>query len=128
MSGCRSSRSGIITGMVTIALVVMLAACGQVSKTDPMSEALVEAAAKGNIREVERLIGAGVDLDTRDRTGRTPLMAATQKGHLDLVKLLLDKGAQINAKDKSGETALSLARQRGPKELRDLLREYGAKE
>ena len=128
MATRKPSRGRVITGMVTIALVVMHAACGEVDRTDDMGDALLEAAAKGNIEEVERLIGAGADLDSRDRNGRTPLMEATQKGHLDVVKLLVDKGAQINARGTSGETALSLARQRGPKELRDLLREYGAQE
>jgi ankyrin repeat protein len=41
------------------------------------------------------LLDKGADLESKDNTGRTPLLCATEKSHEAMVKLLLDKGAKI---------------------------------
>ena len=52
-----------------------------------------QAASKGNIDEVERLIGKGIDVRSE---GSTALTNAIISGDLDLLKYLLCKGAKID--------------------------------
>ncbi|KAF5120440.1 Ankyrin repeat, PH and SEC7 domain containing protein secG [Metarhizium anisopliae] len=55
-----------------------------------------------------------VDVDSKDKTGRTPLSRAAEKGHEAVVKLLLETGrVNLEAKDKYGWTPLSWAAQNG---------------
>jgi ankyrin repeat protein len=56
------------------------------------------AAGRGDLDEVNRLLGAGADPDARDDVDNaTPLHFAANAGHLDVVKRLLDAGADVNA-------------------------------
>jgi ankyrin repeat protein len=41
----------------------------------------------------------GVDPDSKDKHGRTPLSWAAENGHEAVVKLLLEKGAELESKD-----------------------------
>ena len=68
--------------------------------------ALREAARKGDLKEVIRLLNDGADINAQDQYGDTALMVASWKGHVEVVKALLDKGAEVNARDKFEYTAL----------------------
>ncbi|KAH8174609.1 ankyrin repeats (3 copies) domain-containing protein [Sarocladium implicatum] len=50
-----------------------------------------------------------LDIDAKDKTGRTALHIASQKGLSDVVTLLIENHARIDAGDKNGATALHLA-------------------
>jgi len=60
---------------------------------------LHEAARKGGLPEIERLLESGLDVDSYDEVGETPLMAAclSADAPAELVRLLLDRGADPNA-------------------------------
>ena len=80
------------------------------AKRDPSKDApLIEAATKGDVKEVERLLDEGADFNTLDRFGRNALHWAVGYGHRATVQLLLDRGADINARDRVGCTALHWA-------------------
>lgn len=49
-------------------------------------------------RIAQRLVESGVDVDTVDDSGRTPLMMAVNRNNLPLVRYLLSQGANINAR------------------------------
>lgn len=66
------------------------------------------AAAQGDIREVQRLLKMGVDIDAADRDG-TPLMRACFEGHVAVAKLLLQHGADPTLRHTMGQTALDMA-------------------
>ncbi len=71
--------------------------------------ALCEAAAIGDLAEVERLLGAGVSPDSLDPDGATALIAAAASGQVEVVDRLLEAGAEVDEQDDSGLTALIAA-------------------
>lgn len=75
---------------------------------------------------VELLLLDGLDVNTRDRTGRTLLRLAAQRGRLDAVAFLLQRRADVNARDGAGKTALQRAISGGHRKVAELLRQSGA--
>src|SRR4029079_5413368 len=57
------------------------------------------AARKGDAQAVKRLLGAGVDANTKTPYGATALSFAAEKGHLEVIRLLLRAKADVNVKD-----------------------------
>ncbi len=69
--------------------------------------AIHEAARKGDLREVERLLDSGLNVDVcDDDADETPLMAAclSTDAPVELVRLLLDRGADPNCRSATGYT------------------------
>jgi ankyrin repeat protein len=62
-----------------------------------------------------------VDLDARDRNGRTALMKAVEQGRYDVANLLLQRGADTTVRDRGGMTALDWARYLDQVEMESLL-------
>ena len=58
---------------------------------------LIEAAERGDLKVVHRLILEGVDLESRDGKRATALIRASANGHLSVMKELLSAGADPNA-------------------------------
>eukprot|EP00644_Phytophthora_capsici_P003804 jgi/Phyca11/533565/estExt2_fgenesh1_pg.C_PHYCAscaffold_150030 len=87
-----------------------------------------EAAMRGNLDRVEKLLDLGFSADAESAMGLTPLHAACQSGHLEVVRRLLSSGANVNhAHVKTGRTALMEAANRAtPSVIKELLR-YGAR-
>jgi uncharacterized protein len=79
--------------------------------------ALIEAAARGDLAAVERLLAAGAPLEARDGSGRTALLAATQGGHAHVARRLIERGADVNAQDQIQDSAFLLAGARGHTEI-----------
>lgn len=83
---------------------------------------LMEAAGKGDVDAVRKLLEKGASVNARGADGRTALMEAAYGGHKDIVRLLLDKGADVKAKKDDGADALSLTKP-GATEIREMLKE-----
>ena len=58
---------------------------------------------------VELLLDHGAQIEARDNTGVTALMAAVDSNRSEIVKLLLDRGAQVNARSNYGRIPLIIA-------------------
>jgi hypothetical protein len=71
----------------------------QAAASSDRSEALSEAARRGDAARVKQLLDEGVDVNTKFRYNRTALSFAADRGHADVVKLLIERGADVNAKD-----------------------------
>lgn len=72
------------------------------------------------------LVKRGLDVNMRDRNGRTGLHWAAEKGNVESVEVLLESGADVNAADGDGMTPLAIACMDGEYEIASALLKYGA--
>lgn len=74
-----------------------------------------DAAWRGNIAAINRLLNTGVNINSRTREGMTPLMMAAVRGHTNVIRHLLKKGANARARAGMGNnrTALIFATESG---------------
>lgn len=97
------------------------------SATDPLSpKRLVLVSRYGHDRVVEYLLQQGLDPNTPDNVGVTPLVAASEGGHLSIVNMLLTRNAQVNTAALNGQTALMAAAARGAVDVVNRLLDAGA--
>jgi uncharacterized protein len=64
---------------------------------------------RGDVQAVREMLGAGSDVNSRDRHGQTALMLAAHHGHRELVGALVEASADLNVSAKYSLTALMLA-------------------
>jgi ankyrin repeat protein len=91
-----------------------------------ISAEMIEAAKFGFLDRIKLFLAAGLDVDTKDKTGATALMVACHSGELEMVKFLLERGANVNAKNTRGITALMLSSDMTDIEMMQFLLEKGA--
>jgi ankyrin repeat protein len=96
-----------------------------------LNSSFVNHCSKGDLRLVALYAkNAGADVNARDTTGLTALMAACERGHIKVVLYLLEKGADVNAKqdsfDRKGVTAIMIASAVGNENVVKILLENGA--
>jgi ankyrin repeat protein len=94
--------------------------------TDIISQ-LCNAAAKGDLAVIEKLINMGLDPNTSDYDGRTALHISAAEGHLKLVQYLVAEGAKVNITDRWRETPLSDALRHGHDDVASFLKGKGGK-
>ncbi|XP_063216299.1 poly [ADP-ribose] polymerase tankyrase-like [Bacillus rossius redtenbacheri] len=84
--------------------------------------ALLDAAKKGSLARVQRLVTAH-NINCRDAQGRnsTPLHLAAGYNNLEVAEFLLDRGADVNAQDKGGLIPLHNASSYGHLDIAALL-------
>ncbi|XP_076394424.1 ankyrin repeat domain containing protein 6 diego isoform X1 [Megachile rotundata] len=90
-----------------------------------MAEKLREAAARGDVARVARLLDEDIK-PLPDENGRGPLLLAAAAGHLDVCETLLLREIDVNAADNTGVTALQKAASEGHLEIVELLLKHGA--
>ncbi len=98
--------------------ILQAAEPGKAHRSDPshMSD-LIGQTSRGNLKAVRDLIDAGVNVDEKDKHGRTALFHASREGHLEIVKTLIDARADVNVQDKYGQTALMQASRKSYREV-----------
>jgi uncharacterized protein len=99
--------------LLTIAVAVAIGACAQAA--EPNSDAnrqvlgMLDAAERGDLSAINRLLMVGTKVDVRDESNRTPLYLAVGANRLEVVKLLLSEGASVNAQARDLDTPWLLA-------------------
>lgn len=86
---------------------------------------LVWAAAKGDLRGIQRLVARGVDPAVPDYDGRTALHLAASEGRADVVAFLLSCGVPSDPRDRWGRTPADDARRAARSDIERLLAESG---
>ncbi len=86
---------GLYWMVAILSLFLLIQNIGQASDLD---QQLMEAAKKGDNKQLEELIDSGSDVNSTDIAGITPLICAAKFGHIQCVRTLLEKGAFINSK------------------------------
>jgi uncharacterized protein len=94
-------KQSLFLSILLVMAIAIFAVAGENLGSD-----LVQAATKGDVRAVERLLAEGADINTQDDAGRTALCAASSYGSLKIVDILLRHGADVHSKDNAGWTAL----------------------
>ncbi|KAF7401149.1 poly ADP-ribose polymerase tankyrase [Vespula maculifrons] len=89
------------------------------------NSALLDAAKKGNLARVQRLVTQD-NINCRDTQGRnsTPLHFAAGYNNLEVAEFLLERGADVNAQDKGGLIPLHNASSYGHLDIAALLIKY----
>jgi ankyrin repeat protein len=100
-----------ITLFVLVTMMGSLQAASAINQEDAQQlTPLIRAAARGNLQEVDALLGKGADPNVQSsHQGITALMCAAYFGHLEVVKALVAKGARLNQKDRNGGGAVDWA-------------------
>ncbi len=75
-----------------------------------------------SLRNVQYLIGKGIDVNSCDRHHMTLLHYAAESGHLDTVKYLIQAGANVDSYDKFGRDPLHYAAINNHSDIADFLR------
>ncbi|MHB8260976.1 MAG: ankyrin repeat domain-containing protein [Bacteroidia bacterium] len=107
-----------------------------VKKKDPGAE-LRDAAIRGDLKLVKKLVEQGTPVDTAltsgkdvdgfSLAGKTALMFAAQFGYPQVCQYLLEKGAKVNKKTNDGMTAIIWAGSSESVQVSKVLLSYGAK-
>lgn len=91
------------------ACLLWLAALLLVIPMNADAQSMLEAAERGDVPGIERLIAAGVPVDSTDSAKQTPLLLAVRNNHLAAALRLIDAGANINAQAANQDTPWLLA-------------------
>lgn len=85
-------RKNIICVWFLLVILIFLPACSSL-----MMPPIIKATDQRQLGQVNRLLSAGVDVDTATKKGMTPLFAASAKGYDRIASRLIEKGADVNA-------------------------------
>ena len=92
-------------------------------KYKKLPKRFLSAVSKGKLDIVKQMMTGGIDINTTDENGTTPLMIASFEGHEPLVTYFIDMGADLMKKDYRGKIALDYAVQNEKYEIAGLLKE-----
>ncbi len=87
---------------------------------------LHDAASRGNLPEVKKLVEQGADINAKLNNGKTALYYATERRKWNVVRWLVEHGADVNAKRNDGWTVLHIAAGNGNLAVVQYLVEKGA--
>jgi uncharacterized protein len=111
----RCSRAlglGLVVALLTFGVSHMAS-----SQNTDSSRAMLEAAARGDVETLKRLIAAGISLETANAAGETPLHLAVKHNQLSAAVLLIDGGGNINAQAVNKDSPWLLAGALGRTEM-----------
>jgi uncharacterized protein len=112
MRSLRRRWLGLALGFLLVGLSQMAS-----SQTPDSVRTMLEAAARGEVDTLQRLIAAGVSLESANAAGETPLLFAVKNNHLSAAVLLIDAGSNINAQAANKDSPWLLAGALGRTEM-----------
>lgn len=119
----------LLVAILTIPTALVLTSRAQTeppkARTDS-SQTLHQAAAAGDIEQVQEILAQRADVNEKNKDGSTPLHEAAGNGWRDVARLLLEKGANVETADTSGQTPLHRASRFASRHICALLLAKGA--
>jgi uncharacterized protein len=112
MRNLRRARLRLVVGFLVLGLSQVTS-----SQTPDPVRAMQEAAARGDVETLRRLIAAGVSLESANAAGETPLLLAVKHNHVSAAVLLTDAGGNINAQAANKDSPWLLAGALGRTEM-----------
>ncbi len=109
---------------VRILCAVVALACATTLYAEPVS--IQQATRAGDVSAVYAFVADGVDINTADEDGRTPLHWAADNAQAETAQQLLALGANVNARDHAGRTPLHYAARAGQSAIVEQLLAHGA--
>jgi ankyrin repeat protein len=113
------------SGQTKRALELIAGGADLTAKGKQGETALTEAAAKGDVAVVKRLVQAKLDVNAPGKGGGTALALAAENGHTAVVRQLISAGADL--KGDRGSDALLSAALAGHADVARLLRDHGVR-
>lgn len=92
-----------------------------------MQENIIDLVEKNDIEGVKRILGNGVNVNTRDKNKRSLLLIATVNQQVEMAKLLVVHGADVNQQDDKMDSPFLYAGASGQTELIKLFLAHGAR-
>jgi uncharacterized protein len=89
-------------------------------------KSIFTAVMSNNLVQIESEINGGIDINIKDRDGRTPLINSVIDNNLVITRYLLSNGANVNIQDRNGYASLHFSCQNQNYEITKLLIESGA--
>jgi serine/threonine-protein phosphatase 6 regulatory ankyrin repeat subunit B len=78
---------------------------------------LYEASESGDLETVRIILNCGINVDTTNKNGYTPLHVAAKCGHTEITRVLLKSCASVNTPESSGRRPINLAAVNGHIEI-----------
>jgi len=112
MRNRRRVRPALAVGLLLFGLTDMAS-----SWTPDRGRAMLEAAARGDVDTLQRLVAAAVSLESANAAGETPLLLAVKNNHLSAAAMLIEAGSNINAQAVNKDSPWLLAGALGRTEM-----------
>ena len=92
----------------------------------PRKSPLFNAAKKGDVSKVEKLLEQGEAVDVRDKDRSTPLLEAVMENQIAVVQILVNAKSELNVGNRHGFTPVGQAATHGNTEVLEILLAAGA--
>lgn len=90
-------------------LAALLLVLSVKAEAQTLPQSILEAAERGDVPTIERLIATGTPIDATDAAKQTALLLAVRNNHLAVATRLIEAGANINAQAANQDTPWLLA-------------------
>jgi len=81
----------------------------KVSNEKKIADDFFNAILDDDISKIKELLTSGVDINIKDKNGRTPLINSIIEKKIEVIKLLINNNSDINVQDNDGLSALHFA-------------------
>lgn len=115
-----------IIAFFTVFLLVIVDYPVLVSGQSVNETKLHAAAANDDMAGIRDILSKGINIDAKDKSGRTALLVATQGNKVNAAKALIEAGANVNAKDNINDSPYLYAGARGHLEILRMTLSHGA--